>query len=59
MVRQTIASSLFLKRGPLSKAILSSLHIRGAGVQVDDALLRKEWDGQQAVVTSVMTADPA
>ena len=59
MVRQTIASNLFLKRGPLSKAILSSLHIRGAGVQVDDALLRKEWDGQQAVVTSVMTVDPA
>ena len=58
MPRLTIASSLFLKRGPLSKSILSSLHIRGSGVQVDDALLRKGWDGQQPVVTSVITVDP-
>ena len=59
MPRQTIASSLFLKRGPLTKAILSSLHIRGSGVQVDGALLRKGWDGQQPVVTSIITVDPS
>lgn len=59
MPRQTIASSLFLKRGPLTKSILSSLHIRGSGVQVDDALLRKGWDGEQPAATSVITVDPS
>ena len=59
MVRQAIASDLFLRRGPLTRAILSSLHIRGSGVQVDDVLIRKGWDGTEPAVTSVMAVDPA
>ena len=59
MVRQTIVSELFQQRGPLTKAILSSLHIRGSGVQVDDALMRRGWDGAEPALTTVMTVDPA
>ena len=58
MVRMAIASELFRQRGPLTKATLASLHIRGAGVQVDDALGRKGWDHEGPVVTTVMTVDP-
>lgn len=58
MVRMVIASELFRRRGPLTKPTLASLHVRGAGVQVDDALGRKGWDGEAPVVTTVMTVDP-
>lgn len=59
MVRQVIASELFRQRGPLTRATLASLHVRGSGVQVDDALGRKGWDGVEPVLTTVMTVDPA
>ena len=59
MVRMVVASQLFQQRGPLTRAVLSSLHIRGSGVQVDDALTRWSWDGMEAAVTSVITVDPA
>ena len=53
-----IASPLFLNRNPLTKATLSSLHVRGSGVQVDDALSRKGWEGEEAVLSAVITSDP-
>ena len=53
-----IASPLFLKRNPLTKATLSSLHVRGSGVQVDDALSRKGWEGEEAIIAAVITSDP-
>ena len=59
MVRQVIASELFRQRGPLTRATLASLHVRGSGVQVDDALGRKGWDGLEPVLTTVMTIDPS
>ena len=58
MVRMLVASQLFQQRGPLSRAVLSSLHIRGSGVQVDDALMRWRWDGVEPAVTTVITVDP-
>ena len=59
MVRMVIASELFKQRGPLNKATLNSLHVRGGGVQVDDALGRWGWNGTAPVVTSVITIDHA
>ena len=53
-----IASPLFLNRNPLTKATLSSLHVRGSGVQVDDALARKGWEGEEPVLSVVITSDP-
>ena len=53
-----VASQLFQQRGPLTRAVLSSLHIRGSGVQVDDALMRWRWDGAEPAVTTVITVDP-
>ena len=58
MVRMLVASQLFQQRGPLTRAVLSSLHIRGSGVQVDDALMRWRWDGAEPAVTTVITVDP-
>ena len=57
MVRQLIASPLLLARSPLTKAVFSSLHIRGAGVQVDDALLRMGWDEADPAIAVVITVD--
>ena len=59
MVRMAIASELFRQRGPLNKATLSSLHVRGGGVQVDDALGRWGWGGMEPVVTTVINIDHA
>ena len=59
MVRMVISSPLFLNRNPMTKATLSSLHVRGLGVQVDDALARKGWEGEEAVLSAVITSDPA
>ena len=59
MVRMAIASELFRQRGPLNKATLNSLHVRGGGVQVDDALGRWGWGGTEPVVTTVITIDHA
>ena len=58
MVRMVIASERFRQRGPLTKPTLASLHVRGAGVQVDNALGRKGWDGEGPVVTTVLKVDP-
>ena len=57
MVRQLIASPLLLTRSPLTKSVFSSLHIRGAGVQVDDALLRMGWDEADPAIAVVISVD--
>ena len=56
--RQIIASHLFSNRGKLSPTLMRSLMVRGCGVQVDDGLCRFGWDGEQGVITTIMTIDP-
>jgi hypothetical protein len=59
MVRQLIASPLFLRRGPLSPLLCGRLLVRGGGTQVYDALKRTGWDGKEPIAATVVTVDPA
>ena len=39
----------------MSTTLMRSLMIRGSGIQVDDCLRRFGWNGDQAVLTTIMT----
>ena len=57
MVGQTIASTLFNKRSKMSRRTMGQLTVRGAGNMVNDALCRFGWEGEDPVVTTILTVD--